>query len=71
MLTRVLFAAAVLIPQMCSAADLPYHRRHVRTSIRRVAEDNHVIRCTTTDLGLITFANCGQGFDPFSVAAGR
>lgn len=75
MMMRALLIAIVLVPQMATAADLSRARRHhgsVHPHPHRYATaPNVLIRCTTTDLGLFTSSDCGQGFDPLAAAAGR
>lgn len=73
MLMRALLIAAILIPHVAEAADLRPERRHPVMAHRPkyAIDQSTVIRCTTTDLGLFTYANCGQGFDPLAAAAGR
>ncbi len=70
--TRLALGLALLLPTAASAADLPMRRHHARYHhVRHVVERNNVIVCTTTDLVLVTYSNCGQGFDPLSIAAGK
>lgn len=65
MLTRALFVVALLMPQLVAAADLrPVRRHHVVHREARVPADNKVFTCTTTDVVIIAYSNCGQGFDP-------
>ena len=73
MLMRAAMIIAFLIPHMAAAADLSRGRRHhaMANPTRYATDQNVVIRCTSTDLGLFTYSNCGQGFDPLAAAAGR
>ena len=73
MLMRAMLITTILIPQMAAAADLSHMRRHhaMANPTRYATDQNVVIRCTSTDLGLFTYSNCGQSFDPLAAAAGR
>ena len=72
MLKPALLAFLLIVPQVAQAADLPYrHRPYRHAAGHRLVDAGPVIRCTTTDWGLFSYANCGQSFDPFSAAAGR
>lgn len=73
MFTRLFVCLALLLPTAAGAADLPLRRHHIRSHhrVRHFVERNNVIVCTTTDLVLVTYSNCGQGLDPLSIAAGK
>lgn len=73
MLMRAVLITAILLPHIAVAADLSRAKRHhvMAYRTRYAADQNVVIRCTSTDLGLFTYSNCGQGFDPLAAAAGR
>ena len=69
MLKRALLIVAVVLPQVAVAADMSHVRRHHQAyRVKQTVEQNRVVQCTTTDLGLFNFSNCGQGFDPLSIA---
>ena len=72
MFTRALIGLALVLPTAAMSADLPRRHHYARYHhVRHIVEQNNVIVCTTTDLGLITYSNCGQGLDPLSIAAGK
>ena len=65
---------AVLVSQAAQAADLRMHHRvhhhHARRVAGRIIERNNVIHCTTSNVvGLFSYSDCGQGFDPLSSAS--